>query len=134
MYDSLRSYHIENWGEDFERDDFIALFNAKHLNVEECVGLFKETGAKYFAAFLNHRSTGMLLWDSDYTFRDSKDMPPNRDLAGEYKTACEKNGIPFCAYFNLEDTDYPVINPETGELYIREWTQITSTRPSDSSS
>ena len=134
MYGSLRSYHIENWGEDFERDDFIALFNAKELNAEEYVGLFKETGAKYFAAFLNHRSTGMLLWESDYTFRDSKDMPPYRDLAGEFKMACEKNGIPFCAYFNLEDTDYPVANPETGELYIREWTQIASARPPDNSS
>jgi len=134
MYNSMRSYHIENWGDDFERDDFIPLFNAKYMNAEEYLELFIEAGAKYFSIFLNHRSTGMLLWDSDYTFRDSKDMPPYRDLAGEFKTACIKNDIPFCAYFNLEDTDYPLADPETNEIYIREWTHISPKQPASNNS
>ena len=124
MYNTMRSYHIENWGEDFEKDDFIPLFSAEYLDAEAYLEKFKQAGAKYVAVFLNHRSTGMLLWDSDYTFRDSKDMPPHRDLAGEFVDACKKNNMPFCAYFNLEDTDYPLINPETDELYVREWTHI----------
>ncbi len=134
MYNTLKSYHIENWGDDFERDDFIPLFTAKFMNTEEYLELFKEAGAKYFSIFLNHRSTGMLLWDSDYTFRDSKDMPPHRDLAAEFKTACKKNDIPFCAYFNLEDTDYPIVNPQTGELNVREWTHISAKQPANKNS
>ena len=134
MYGSMRPYHIENWGEDFERDDFIPLFKAKHLDTEGYVALFKEIGARYFAVFLNHRSTGMLLWDSDYTFRDSKDMLPHRDLAGEFRAACEKNDLPFCAYFNLEDTDYPIVDRETDEIYIREWTPIDPGQTADNGS
>jgi alpha-L-fucosidase len=134
MYGSLKSYHTKTWGEDFERDDFIPLYNARYLDADEYLELFKQTGAKYFTVFLNHRSTGMLLWNSEYTFRDSKDMSPNRDLAGEFKMACKKQGIRFCAYFNLEDTDYPIINPENNDLYIREWTVIDPKQPAQNGS
>ena len=131
MYNTMRSYHIANWGADFERDDFIPLFSAKYMDAETYLEIFKRAGARYFALFLNHRSTGMLLWDSDYTFRDSKDMPPHRDLAGEFVKACRRNGMPFCAYFNLEDTDYPIVNPVNDELYVREWTPIRLKQPAD---
>ncbi|MFO7933444.1 MAG: alpha-L-fucosidase [Bacteroidales bacterium] len=86
MYGTLRSYHNENWGEDFERDDFIPLFNAKCLNAEE------------------------------------------------FRNACRRNKIPFCAYFNLEDTDYPIADPGTSELFVREWTQIGSMQRADKNS
>jgi len=46
-----RSYHVKNWGGDFQRDDFIPLFQAKRFNPEALVGTFKNAGAKYVAPF-----------------------------------------------------------------------------------
>jgi len=116
-------YYIKHWGKDFEKDDFIPLFTAKELDAEKDIALFKEAGAKYFVQFNMHRSTGMLLWDSQYTFRDSVDMPPHRDLSNEFVQACRKYQMPYGMYLNLEDTAYPILS-EDGKIYIREWTRL----------
>ena len=116
-------YYIEHWGEDFEKDDFIPLFTASELDADEYIKLFKEAGAKFFVQFNMHRSTGMPLWDSKYTFRDPVDMPPHRDLTDEFVQACRKYGLPYGMYLNLEDTSYPIISVN-GEIIIREWTKF----------
>jgi len=116
-------YYLEHWGEDFEKDDFIPLFTARELDADEYIKLFKEAGAKFFVQFNMHRSTGMPLWDSKYTFRDPVDMPPHRDLTNEFVQACRKHGLPYGMYLNLEDTSYPLLT-EDGEIHIREWTMF----------
>ena len=116
-------YFIQHWGEDFEKDDFIPLFTASELDAEEYIKLFKEAGAKFFVQFNMHRSTGMPLWDSEYTFRDPVDMPPHRDLTNEFVQACRKYGMPYGMYLNLEDTSYPILS-EDGKIHIREWTHF----------
>ena len=116
-------YYLEHWGEDFEKDDFIPLFTASELDADEYIHLFKEAGAKFFVQFNMHRSTGMPLWESEYTFRDPVDMPPYRDLTNEFVQACRKHGLPYGMYLNLEDTSYPILS-EDGEILIREWTKF----------
>jgi len=116
-------YYLEHWGEDFEKDDFIPLFTASELDADEYIKLFKEAGARFFVQFNMHRSTGMPLWDSKYTFRDPVDMPPHRDLTNEFVQACRKHGLPYGMYLNLEDTSYPLLT-EDGEIHIREWTMF----------
>ncbi len=116
-------YYLEHWGEDFEKDDFIPLFTASELDADEYIKLFKEAGARFFVQFNMHRSTGMPLWDSKYTFRDPVDMPPHRDLTNEFVQACRKYGLPYGMYLNLEDTSYPLL-AEDGEINIREWTKL----------
>ena len=116
-------YFIEHWGEDFEKDDFIPLFTASELNAEKYIKLFKDAGAKFFVQFNMHRSTGMPLWDSEYTFRDPVDMPPHRDLTNEFVQACRKQGMPYGMYLNLEDTAYPLLGDD-GKIHIREWTKF----------
>jgi len=116
-------YFIEHWGEDFEKDDFIPLFTANELDADAYIKLFKDAGAKFFVLFNMHRSTGMPLWDSEYTFRDPVDMPPYRDLTDEFVQACRKHGLPYGMYLNLEDTSYPILS-EDGEILIREWTKF----------
>ena len=117
-------YFIKHWGEDFEKDDFIPLFTASELDADEYIKLFQESGAKFFVQFNMHRSTGMPLWNSEYTFRDAVDMPPHRDLANEFVQACKKQGMPYGMYLNLEDSNYPILSKD-GKILIREWTKFT---------
>ncbi|MEM9674560.1 MAG: alpha-L-fucosidase [Bacteroidota bacterium] len=114
-------YYTKHWGEDFEKDDFIQYFNAEEINADKFIKLFKSSGAKYFVQFNMHRSTGMLLWNSSFTYRDAIDMNPHRDLAGEFVEACRKYDLPYGFYLNLEDSYYPLLN-ENGQIQVREWT------------
>ncbi|WP_422079478.1 alpha-L-fucosidase [Ulvibacterium sp.] len=114
-------YFIKHWGEDFEKDDFIQYFTAEGIHADRFIKQFKSAGAKYFVQFNMHRSTGMLLWNSSFTYRDAVDMKPHRDLAGEFVHACRKYGLPYGFYLNLEDSEYPLLS-DKGQIQIREWT------------
>ena len=118
-------YYKNHWGEDFEKDDFIPLFTAEALNAEEYIKLFKNAGARYIVQFNMHRSTGMPLWNSEYTFRDAIDMPPYRDLTDEFVKACRKYGLKYGMYLNLEDSYYPLLMPDN-TIHVREWTKMDS--------
>ena len=120
MYGDLRDYHIKTWGADFERDDFIGLFTAKNYDAEAIAGLAVEAGAKYFVQFDKH-GDGYCLWDSGYTFRDSVDMPPGRNLAREMVDACRKNGLKYGFYFSVEEWEYPLISRADGRIIMRKW-------------
>ena len=122
MFWGYRSYHVKNWGEDFQRDHFIPLFRAKKFDSEKLTKLFKDCGAKYVVPFSKHHS-GFCLWDSSYTFRDSVDMGPNRDIAGEFSDSCRRNGLKFGFYFSLSEWEYPIIG-EDGKLYNCSWNKL----------
>lgn len=128
MYNRNKVYHLETWGNDFERDDFIPLFTAKNFNAREIVEMVKMSGAKYIVPFNKHHD-GYCLWDSKYTQRDVVDMMPGRDLTAELVEECKKAGIYYGFYFSVEDYEYPLID-ENNELYVRYWSN--STIPNDS--
>ena len=109
-----RNYHIKNWGENFQRDDFMPLFQAKRYNPEGLVNVFKSAGAKYVVPFCKHHS-GFCLWDSSFTFRDSVDRGPHRDLIADMARVCRKDGLKFGFYFSLAEWEYPLIG-EDGKL------------------
>ncbi len=119
MYRDYRDYHIKNWGEDFQRDDFIPLFTAKNFDAKEIVDIVKMSGAKYLVPFNKHHD-GYCLWDSKYTHRDVINMYPGRDLTAELVEECKKAGIYYGFYFSVEEYEYPLIN-ENNDLYIRYW-------------
>lgn len=123
MYDRLKDYHKNTWGEDFERDDFIPLFTAKNFNAKEIVDMVKMSGAKYLVPFNKHHD-GYSLWDSRFTQRDAVDMMPGRDLTAELVEECKKAGIYYGFYFSVEDYEYPMID-QNNELYVRYWSEIT---------
>jgi alpha-L-fucosidase len=122
-----RSYHVKNWGENFQRDDFIPLFQAKRFNPEALVGTFKDAGAKYVVPFSKHHS-GFCLWNSSFTFRDSVDRGPHRDLMGETARACRKEGLKFGFYFSLAEWEYPLIGPD-GQLENYSWNKTLPYSP-----
>lgn len=123
MYNRLKDYHKNTWGEDFERDDFIPLFTAENFNVQEIVELVKISGAKYLVPFNKHHD-GYCLWDSKFTLRDAVDMMPGRDLTAELVEECKKAGIYYGFYFSVEDYEYPIID-ENNDLYVRYWSKST---------
>ncbi len=121
MIHNFKDYHNETWGEDFKRDDFIGLFNAKGFNANDIVNLAKKSGAKYFVPFSKHHD-GFCLWDSEFTHRDVVDMNPGRDLTQELVDACEAVGLYHGFYFSVEDYEYPLISEE-GDLKLRLWSK-----------
>ncbi len=110
----FRSYHIKNWGEDFQRDHFIPLFKAEKFDAKNLVEIFKDCGAKYVVPFTKHHS-GFCLWPSSYTLRDVGDMGPRRDIAGELVDECRKNGLKFGFYFSTHEWEYPMLD-DSGKL------------------
>ena len=122
-----RSYHIKNWGEDFQRDHFIPLFQAKSFNAKELVQTCKEAGAKYVVPFNKHH-TGFCLWDCSYTFRDAVDMGPRRDLVKEIVDECAKNSLKFGFYYSLLEWEYPLLDKD-GKMQNYAWGKLQPYTP-----
>ncbi len=112
-------YHKRVWGEDFERDDFIPLFQATHYDPENIVRVAKEAGMKYIVLFCKHHD-GFCLWPSSYTARDVVDMGPRRDLVRPLIDACRRQGLKFGFYFSVDEWEYPVLD-ENGNRMVRLW-------------
>ncbi len=128
MYGWLRDYHIKTWGADFERDDFIPLFMTPNYDAQAFAKLTLQAGAKYCVQFDRH-ADGYCLWDSSFTFRDSVDMPPGRNLAKEMVDACRKHGLKYGFYYGVEDWQYPLISSIDGRIITRKWA-MPATYPS----
>ncbi len=101
MYDkNTRDYHhhIKTYGKhkDFGYKDFIPMFKGENFNADEWVALFKESGAKYVMPVAEHHD-GFAMYRTKLNRWNSVDMGPHRDVAGEIKAACEKQGLVYCA-------------------------------------
>lgn len=107
-----KEYHVKNWGADFKRDHFLDLFKASKFDAPAMMRVFRECGAKYVVPFLKHHS-GFCLWDSSFTFRDSVDQGPHRDLAREMADACRAEGMKFGFYDSqCGEWEYPILLPD----------------------
>ncbi|MDZ7724983.1 MAG: alpha-L-fucosidase [candidate division KSB1 bacterium] len=91
MYTNLRDYHETTWGADFERDDFIPMFTAKHFDAAKVVELCNQAGARYLVPFSKHHD-GYCLWDCAYTHRDAVNMSPGRDSTAGAIRRCKNTG------------------------------------------
>lgn len=101
MYDkNQREYHhhIKTYGKhkDFGYKDFIPMFKGERFNADEWAALFKESGAKYVMPVAEHHD-GFAMYNTDFNRWNSVEMGPHRDVAGEIKQACEKQGLVYCA-------------------------------------
>lgn len=101
MYDkTTREYrhHIKTYGnhKDFGYKDFIPMFKGEKFNADEWAALFKESGAKYVMPVAEHHD-GFAMYNTDFNRWNSVNMGPCRDVAGEIKAACEKEGLVYCA-------------------------------------
>ena len=101
MYDkSAREfeYHIKTYGPQnkFGYKDFIPMFKAEKFNADEWITLFKKAGAGYVMPVCEHHD-GFAMYETEFNRWNAKNMGPKRDVAGELKAACEKEGLTFCA-------------------------------------
>lgn len=101
MYDeSVREFehHRRTYGEqkDFGYKDFIPMFRAEKFDAKEWVSLFKKAGMKYVMPVAEHHD-GFAMYDTEFNRWNSKKMGPCRDILGELKAECEKQGLVLCA-------------------------------------
>ena len=113
------AYHERNWGKDFKRDHFLGLFKAEKFDAPALMRTFRECGAKYVIPFLKHHG-GYCLWDSSFTFRDSMDQGPHRDLAKEMAESCRAEGLKFGFYDSQAgEWEYPILQPDGSlKMYV----------------
>ncbi len=115
----FQHYHEKNWGKDFERDDFLPMFQAKAYDPERLVGLAEASGMKYVVPFAKHHA-GYCLWPSAYTRRDAGDIGPRRDLIEPLAKHCRDKGLKIGFYLSVEEWEYPLLDGE-GQLMVRLW-------------
>lgn len=92
------AHHRATYGDQktFGYKDFIPMFKAEHFDADAWAALFKESGARYVTPVCEHHD-GFAMYDTRFNRWNAKNMGPCRDVAGELKTACEKQGLTFCA-------------------------------------
>lgn len=101
MYDkTVREFehHRKTWGEqkDFGYKDFIPMFKAEKFDAEKWVSLFKKAGMKYVMPVAEHHD-GFAMYETEFNSWNSKEMGPERDVVGELKAECERQGLTLCA-------------------------------------
>lgn len=91
-------YHKMKYGnqKDFGYKDFIPMFKGEKFDADEWISLFKEAGAKFVTPVCEHHD-GFAMYDTEFNRWNAKNMGPCRNVAGELKEACEKQGLTFCA-------------------------------------
>lgn len=90
-------YHRKTFGRhaDFGYKDFIPLFDARQYDPLEWARLFAQAGAKYVMPVAEHHD-GFQMYDSAVSGWNAAALGPRRNLLGELKAACEKEGLRFC--------------------------------------
>lgn len=101
MYDkTVREFehHRSTYGEqkDFGYKDFIPMFKAEKFDPSAWVELFKKAGMKYVMPVAEHHD-GFAMYDTAFNRWNAKNMGPCRDVVGELKAECERQGLTFCA-------------------------------------
>ncbi|MBP5183613.1 MAG: alpha-L-fucosidase [Lachnospiraceae bacterium] len=90
-------HHIETFGpqKDFGYKDFIPMFKAENFDAHKWIETFKNAGAKFVVPVLEHHD-GFAMYDTEFNRWNAAKMGPCRNVAGELKEECEKQGLVFC--------------------------------------
>lgn len=96
-------YHRENFGVDFEYDEFIPMFKAENFQPDVWADLFLEAGAGYVVLTAKHGDE-FALWPTKFTDRNAMEMGPHRDLAGDLLKEVRSRGLKMGFYHNTTYT------------------------------
>ena len=96
-----QEYHREHYGEDFEYDDFVPMFNEaiQKWSPDEMADLFKRAGAQYVVLVTKHHD-GFLLWPSDHPHPQKEHYHASRDIVGELSEAVRMKGMKMGHYYS----------------------------------
>lgn len=108
--DPTYAYHRQTYGENFNYDDFIPMFTARHFDPASWVRLFQAAGAEYYVLTSKHHE-GFALWDTKVSGRNAVALGPHRDLvkslfeASRTHTPQLRNGLYYSLpeWFNPDD-------------------------------
>ena len=100
MYDTnVREfeYHKKTYGKqsEFGYKDFIPMFKAEKFDAKEWISFFKECGIKFVMPVCEHHD-GFAMYATDFNRWNAAEMGPCRNVIGELKEECEKQGLTFC--------------------------------------
>lgn len=109
-------YHRENYGVEFEYDEFIPMFKAENYDPEDWADLFERAGARYVVLTAKHGDE-FALWPTKYTRRNAWEMGPQRDLAGDLAREVRAHGMKMGFYHNTTYSFWDERYPE------REWVE-----------
>lgn len=87
-------HHRKVYGKDYPYSRFIEDFRAEKFNADEWADMFKNMGADFLLPVGEHHD-GFKMYKSELSPFNSAEMGPHRDVLGELKAACEKNGLRF---------------------------------------
>lgn len=125
MYIQDRGYeydhHVKTYGnlKDFGYKDFIPMFKAENFNPSDWIKTFKDAGAKFVMPVSEHHD-GFAMYDTEYNRWNAKNMGPCRDVLGEIKAECKRQGLTFCTsshraehyfFMNMGQTIESDVNP-----------------------
>lgn len=87
-------HHIKTYGphKDFGYKDFIPLFTAEKFDPDHWAETFAKAGANYVIPVAEHHD-GFQMYESSLSDYNAVKMGPKRDILGELKKACEKQGL-----------------------------------------
>ena len=91
-------HHRKTYGDQkaFGYKDFIPMFRAEKFSAADWVSLFKKAGIKYVMPVAEHHD-GFAMYNTAFNRWNSVEMGPRRDVVGEIKAECEKQGLTLCA-------------------------------------
>ena len=91
-------HHKTTYGDQktFGYKDFIPMFKAEKFDAKQWISLFKQAGIRYCVPVAEHHD-GFAMYATDFNRWNAAAMGPCRDVVGELKAECEKQGMTFCA-------------------------------------
>ena len=94
-------YHVKHFGDPnvVGYKDILKYWTAEKWDPEGLMKLYKAAGAKYFVSMGRHHDN-VDLYDSQYTYWNSVNIGPKKDVAGLWRQAALKAGLRFGLSFH----------------------------------
>jgi alpha-L-fucosidase len=91
-------YHVAHYGkpDQFGYKDFIPMFKGEKFDPAAWAKLFRAAGAQYVMPVAEHHD-GFAMYQTDFNRWNSVEMGPHQDVLGRLKSACQGEGLVFCA-------------------------------------
>ena len=89
-------HHVETYGKhsEFGYKDFIPMFKAEKFDANKWITTFKNAGAQYVVPVAEHHD-GFQMYETELSSYNAADMGPCKNILGELKENCEKEGLVF---------------------------------------
>ncbi len=101
MYDPAHEefrHHRNTFGDqkDFGYKDFIPIFKGEGFSAEEWVSMLRKAGFRYVMPVAEHHD-GFAMYRTEMNRWNAAEMGPERDVIGEIRDECVRQGLTFCA-------------------------------------